>query len=118
MWLALWVLLAMLGQSVLPTLAYLRSDTAPELWNEICSVYGARKFAASTTDTAKDHAPAKHADCPLCLHLFSDVILAKQSFSAAFHLLLLNEISIILSPRHFISQRSFAPEARGPPKIN
>jgi hypothetical protein len=117
-WIALWVLLAILGQSVLPTLAYLRSDVAPSLWNEICGVYGPRQATADPSDTPKDKAPAHHADCPLCLHMFSDIILAGPNASAAFHLLFLTEFGIIADPQQFISRLSLVAEARGPPNLN
>ena len=107
-------MLAMLGQSVLPTLAYVRSNSNPGLWDEICSVYGAREQSATPQN---DQTPAHHASCPLCLHVFNDTVLDTPIAVLSLHLLLINEIRYITAPRYFTDSRKVIPDARGPPHI-
>jgi hypothetical protein len=114
-WIALCLLLAMLGQSIMPTLAYTWSGSEPGLWNEICSIYGVRSDAIKTPG---DRTPNHHADCPLCLHVFSDTILATSSIANTFHLLFLNEIVLVVNPTSFVNFFPIVPAARGPPQFN
>jgi hypothetical protein len=114
-WFALMLVLSMLGQSLLPTFAFLRLDTNPGLWNEICSSYGARKLI---DEQGKQQAPAHHVDCPLCLHIVGDVVLSTASASTALHLIFLSEITLFLNPQQFFSRHIFTSQARGPPAFN
>jgi len=114
-WLALWLMVTMLGQALLPTVAYMRSDANPGLWDEICSVYGVRK---NTVQAPSDQLPSHHADCPLCLQVFHDTILDAPLVAVTFHLLFLNQISLIAPASHPVNQRTIIPEARGPPDFN
>ena len=108
-------MIAMLGQAILPTLVYLRSNSNPGLWDEICSVYGVRQKVVAPDG---DQTPAKHADCPLCLHAFNDIVLGTTVASFSLHVLFLNEISNVFALRYFTHLRSIIPEARGPPALN
>ncbi|MET3107381.1 hypothetical protein AAKU67_001550 [Oxalobacteraceae bacterium GrIS 2.11] len=112
-WISLWALVGLLGQAMLPTLAYLRSDSTPGLWAEICSVYGVRQ-----NTTSDDKVPMQHADCPLCLHIFSDVILAAADFSQPLQLLFFKEISSAAIQQQFFGRRTVTAEARAPPEFH
>jgi hypothetical protein len=117
-WIALALLVAMLGQSVLPTWASMRSDTNPGLWNEICSVYGNRQIRSAEADSSKQQTPAHHVDCPLCLHIFGDIDLATHQASATRHLLFLNAVVAVICTEPNYFSAAFRPEARGPPQFN
>jgi len=117
-WIAMCVVLAMLGQSLLPTLAYVRSNSNPGLWDEICSVYGVRVVEKTVGAPDSDQVPGHHADCPLCLHVFNDIVLDTPTASISLQLLFLNEIRYVFALHHFTDQRSIIPEARGPPAAN
>lgn len=122
---ASWLVLAMLGQSLLPSFAYARAAYNPEFWNEICSVAGVRRKGAETrseastdTNAKSTNVPMQHADCPLCLHLGGDIILDTPALSASMHLLFLNAIIEPQSSYFLFLLRSLKPEARGPPAFN
>lgn len=114
-WLALWVMLAMLGQALLPTLGYLRSNSSPELWNEICSVVGVRQKSQSENDAPTT---APHADCPLCLQVFHGAILDTAQVSTLAVFVLLSHISFTVTEQHSFKLRAALPEARAPPEFN
>ncbi|PRC90666.1 DUF2946 family protein [Solimicrobium silvestre] len=118
-WLASLVICALLWQALVPSIAFARSELNPRLWDEICSAYGNR----STTDLSKigQSAPTNtthHADCPLCLSSFTDIILGTPLATPEFHLLTVSEISYIASSTSYSITRLVGPEARGPPFFN
>ena len=113
-WLALWLMLAMLGQATVPTLASMRSNLNPGLWDEICSVYGVRQ----NTQKPTDQMPTHHAECALCLQMVYDTILDAPAVAVSFQLLLINYLSPPAPVRHLFSRRAAVQEARGPPYFN
>ena len=114
-WLSLWVLVALLGQALLPTLAFERSGSAPELWNEICSVVGVRQSPIPVQNTP---ASKHHADCPLCLQPVHGVIADSGAASPLALFYLFNQISSAVLGQPITKIRTALPEARAPPEFN
>lgn len=115
-WLALWALVAVLGQAVLPTLAFLRAGTEPTLWTEICSVYGSKAVTPST-DPGQNPATQHHADCPLCLQVFHDFILDTPEAAAPSTLMLPMAVQATVTRLTVPTGTVLLPEARAPPKL-
>ena len=116
-WIATWVMLSLLCQTIIPTVAYARSDLNPGLWNEICSAYGSRQVS-SDNSAPGDSGSSHHADCPLCLNIFNDIIPGNSVLVPEFYLLLVNEIGNDVYFNHHFTYRATVPEARGPPIFN
>ena len=117
-WLAMWVVICFLGQALLPTFAYTQSDSNPRLWDEICSVYGSKSINAekqSITGSSKNSAPTSHVDCPLCLHVFNDIVIEHIALTPQFYLLLISQLSFTVATFTHPIWRTSTPEARGPP---
>ena len=108
-------MVAMLGQTLLPTVGYLRSSSSPELWNEICRVVGVRQKSKPANG---DPGTAQHADCPLCLQVFHAAIPTNAQVSPLAVFALLSQISFAVAEPHFFKIGSALPEARAPPESN
>jgi hypothetical protein len=119
-WLAMWVLVCLLCQTLLPSFAYAQSDSNPRLWDEICSIYGSRSTLSdqSTDASSKNSAPSHHADCPLCLHIFNDVTLSNPTAAPNFLVLLLKQLSYKAQALTYLIQPTSITEARGPPFLS
>ncbi|TDK68672.1 DUF2946 family protein [Sapientia aquatica] len=116
-WFAIWVMLCLLGQSLLPSFAFAQADSNPRLWDEICSVYGARSTTADKSHDAdsKLPAPTHHAECPLCLHVFNDVTLSTPTAIPSFHLVLLQQLGYQAPQLASAIQPISSAQARAPP---
>jgi hypothetical protein len=112
-WMVRWALLCIIGQALLPTVAYLRSNADAGLWTEICSVYGPKQVVVADGDRQPTTVP--HVDCPLCLHVFNDFILSTATFPPVFQSLRIEPAIAMLLARREVRPVSL-PEARAPPK--
>ena len=118
-WLSILLVSALLCQALLPTVAYTHARSNPQVWDEICGMYGVgSKQTIPAADTKKVSAPASslhHPDCPLCLNIIQDTVLHSLAATPGFHLLLITELSYVVpATRHFILSIATA-VARGPP---
>jgi len=114
-WLAAWVMLAVLFQAIVPAIAVERSNSSPELWNEICSVAGVRPGSV----TGKDGSAAMHhADCPLCLQLSPCALFSNSQASIVTRLFLFGHISFAVTDSLQTKIPATLPEARAPPEFN
>lgn len=114
-WLSMLLVLCLLGQALIPTFAYVRSAEDSRLWDQICSVYSNR--------TAEKSAPpvsgaGHHVDCPLCLHVFNDIILSNPVVTAPLHWLLVKQLRFSSLYHFHITQPKVAFQARDPPLFN
>lgn len=111
-WLAILLLLVMLGQAVLPTMASMQAGSSPALWDEICSVYGGRQTGPDNNDPAP---VGHHISCPACLHMVGDLVLATALSAIALRLFLLREVSGPSFLAALPYSLRFTPQARAPP---
>ena len=118
-WFALWMMVCMLGQSLLPTLVYARSASRPGLWNEICSVYGARSISTKISTELPDTPPTNsHAECPLCLQILHDVIPDQPAPRAQIQIILFRILHADSIPALLATADVFVAQARGPPEVS
>ena len=116
--LAMLVMVTFLCQLILPTVAYLKSNSRPNLWNEICSVDGNRNTAENKGAARPDSTPTRHTDCPLCWHLTAATILDTPTATHTVHFLFLNVIQFILITAPAYNRQLLIQESRGPPAFN
>ena len=111
-WLAMLLLLVLLGQVLLPTVASLRATSSPALWDEICSVYSERQTGAGDNHPVPN---GHHVSCPACLHMVGDLILAATQPITNLRLFLLREVGQpdVATTRPLLLR--LVPQARAPP---
>ena len=110
LWLSMALMLCLLGQAILPSMASMDKRASRPLWDQICRVYGSSPAAGSA-----DPSVPLHAHCTLCLHLHADLILTQALPALQMHWLLQQCLRFTLPDSVPVWQDTGAVRVRGPP---